>query len=481
MNKNPDTNVIKELKKLYLAKDYVQAKKRLVTLVKSYPDSSQLLSMLAVIFHNQGDFDEAIKYYEKSIKVDPKNSDTLNNFGSTLCKKHKFEDGLSYFEKALEQKSDHTLALENAGIAAMHIKKFQLAINYFSKLLTLDPGNVIATFKLASCYFTTDRMDVALKYCDQSLKLDPLMVEAAALKSKVSAKLVAAWHVPMMNDDLRNKFYYSALKSAINNQSSILEIGTGSGLLSIMAANLNPREVNTCETNTLIADCAEEVIKENNLQNKINVIKKNSKDIKIGHDMTRKADVLVSEILSSEFLGEGVFQSIEDAKKRLLTENAKLIPEYGNIMIALFGGDEIGKNVYAEKYQNIKFKKFNKIVQRKHFLSRQDLKIIYMSQPVEAFHFDFIKTKYFNKENKKIEIEVTNNGKCYGVIQWIKLGMQDGLKFENNPRIKNIAVGWQPVLYLFDEPIELKIGKKVSLICKHDRDKPWFFLDKIDD
>ena len=104
-----------------------------------------------------------------------------------------------------------------------------------------------------------------------------------------------------------------------------------------------------------------------------------------------------------------------------------------------------------------------------------------MSQPVEAFHFDFITTKYFNKENKKIEIKATNNGKCYGVIQWIKLGMQDGLKFENNPLIKNIAVAWEPVLYLFDEPIELKIGKKISLICKHDRDKPWFFLDKIDD
>ncbi len=104
-----------------------------------------------------------------------------------------------------------------------------------------------------------------------------------------------------------------------------------------------------------------------------------------------------------------------------------------------------------------------------------------MSKPVEAFHFDFIKTRYFNKESKKIEIEATNNGKCYGVIQWIKLGMQDGLKFENDPRIKNIAVAWQAVLYLFDEPIELKIGKKVSLVCKHDRDKPWFFLDKIDD
>ena len=481
MNKNPDTNVIKELKKLYLAKDYVQAKKRLVILVKSYPNSSQLLSMLAVIFHNQGDFDEAIKYYEKSIKIDSKNPDTLSNFGSTLYKKHKFEDALSYFQKAIKQKPDHALALENAGIAAMHLEKFELAINYFGKIIALDPGNVTATFKLASCYFKIDKIDLALKYCNQSLKLDPLMVEAAALKSKASAKLVGAWHVPMMNDDLRNKFYYSALKSAVDNQSSVLEIGTGSGLLSIMAANLSPQEVNTCETNQLIADCAEEVIKENNLQNKINVIKKNSKDIKIGHDINRKADILVSEILSSEFLGEGVLQTIEDAKKRLLIENAKLIPEYGNIMIALFGGDEIGKNVYAEKYQNIRFKKFNKIIQRKRFLSRLDLKIIYMSQPVEAFHFDFIKTKYFNKENKKIEIEATNNGKCYGVIQWIKLGMQDGLKFENDPRIKNIAVAWEPILYLFDEPIDLKIGKKVSLICKHDRDKPWFFLDKIND
>ena len=480
LNKDPEQQAIKGILRLYSSKDYVQAKKKAHDLLKTYPNSSMLLNVLGVIFNNQGDYDAAIKYYESAIKINPNDADIYNNFGSTLCKKGNFKDGLDKYEKAIKIKPDFTLAYENAGKAAIFLKKYESAINNFTNVIKFQPDNVSSIYNLAHSYFKTGKLNHALKYCNLALTLDSKMVEAIATKSKILAKLVPNWHVPMMNDEYRNNFYFSALKSTINKESSILEIGTGSGLLSIMAANLGAKEINTCEANPVVAKTAIEVISENNLRDKINVIQKKSNDIKVGLDINKPADILLSEVLSSEFLGEGVLPTLEDAKKRLISKNAKIIPELGGIMISLFGGDEIGKNIHTESFKNIKFKNFNMIIPKKHYLFRQDLKILFMSKPIEAFHFDFVEKQNFPREDKKISIEAIQNGKCYGVIQWIKIGMKNGLSYENNPSKLTNASSWQQVLYLFEEPIELKIGNKVSIVCKHDRNTPWFFLDKAD-
>ena len=147
-------------------------------------------------------------------------------------------------------------------------------------------------------------------------------------------------------------------------------------------------------------------------------------------------------------------------------------------MISLFGGDDIGKNIYTEKFKDIKLKKFNSIIPNKHILDRQDLKINLMSNAIEAFRFDFTNNNNFPPENKKIETVTIKKGKSYGIIQWIKLEMDNGLKYENHPANLTKASSWQKVLYVFDEPIELSIGQKVVIAAKHERNIVWFFLEK---
>jgi len=78
-------------------------------------------------------------------------------------------------------------------------------------------------------------------------------------------------------------------------------------------------------------------------------------------------------------------------------------------------------------------------------------------------------------ENKKIGIEAIKKGRSYGIIQWIKLEMDNGLKYENHPANLTKASGWQNVFYLFDNPIELSIGQKIVITAKHDRNIVWFF------
>ena len=84
----------------------------------------------------------------------------------------------------------------------------------------------------------------------------------------------------------------------------------------------------------------------------------------------------------------------------------------------------------------------------------------------------------FPSENKKIEIEAIKKGRSYGIIQWIKLEMDNGLKYENHPANLTKASSWQNVFYLFDDPIQLSIGQKVVITAKHNRDAVYFFLEK---
>ena len=434
---------------------------------------------LALQYHQKNNFQAAEQLYKKILEIEPDHIESNFRLGSLLVQTRNFDTAQQLLNKVIQVDPNHARAHNNLGIAFQKMKKNQEAINCYEKAIQINPNLADAYCNLALLYMNTSRDEKALQYCDEVLNLVPDMLKAINLKSEILKKNIPPWHVSMINDDDRNNFYLSALKTVINTNSNVFEIGTGSALLSIMAANLGAKEINTCETNSIMANTATKIIADNNLSKKINIIQKKSNDIIVGKDINKPADVLVSEIFSSNLLSEDVLPSLEDAKKRLISKNAKIIPEYGSIMISLFGGDDIGKNIYTEKFENIKLKKFNSIIAKKHILHRQDLKIDLMSNAFEAFRFDFINKNNFPPENKKIEIAAIKKGRSYGIIQWIKLEMGNGLKHENHPTNLTKASGWQKVLYVFDDPIELSIGQKIVITAKHERNIVWFFLEKI--
>uniref|UniRef100_A0A182PIJ4 Protein arginine N-methyltransferase n=1 Tax=Anopheles epiroticus TaxID=199890 RepID=A0A182PIJ4_9DIPT len=138
----------------------------------------------------------------------------------------------------------------------------------------------------------------------------------------------------MCHDWERNQKYDRALQLTITRmhaagqQAHVLDIGTGSGLLSMMAVRAGADSVVACEAFRPMADCAERVIAANGMQDRIRLIKKRSTKLTVGpgQDMERRANVLVTELFDTELIGEGALGTYRHALQHLLTDDVLTIP-----------------------------------------------------------------------------------------------------------------------------------------------------------
>jgi protein arginine N-methyltransferase 7 len=135
----------------------------------------------------------------------------------------------------------------------------------------------------------------------------------------------------MLNDSRRNIAYRLAIEKTITEPCHVLDIGAGTGLLSMMAVRAMRGDskgmVTACESYLPMVKLMRKVMHKNGMTKNINLINKRSDELKVGsEDIASRADVLVSEILDSELLGEGLIPSLQHAHDMLLVDNPKTVP-----------------------------------------------------------------------------------------------------------------------------------------------------------
>ena len=130
------------------------------------------------------------------------------------------------------------------------------------------------------------------------------------------------YHRTLIADHVRNAAFFAALKACIEPGKSIVaDIGTGTGLIGVMAARLGAKRVYMYET-AAIGAVAEQTVRDNKLQKVCEVIACHSADM---IDPPR-ADVVVSETLGNYALEENIISTLSDGASRHLKPGGRLIP-----------------------------------------------------------------------------------------------------------------------------------------------------------
>jgi predicted nicotinamide N-methyase len=307
----------------------------------------------------------------------------------------------------------------------------------------------------------------AIRCYRRALEIDPGYVDARENLNLVCGKAAPPWHFPMVADEDRNAAYDAALRRAAPGR-RVLDIGSGSGLLAMMAARAGAADVTTCEVVTPIAQVAAGIIAANGYSDRITLHAKHSEQLEIGVDMVERAQVLVTETFASGVLSEGVLPTIEHARRHLLTDDAVVIPRRAAARGYLVGGSAVEAQLYVSQATGFDLSGFDVLAPGKVGLHLDRLPHDVLSDDFELFDFDLTQY-YFEPARRRLSVTATRPGRCIGVAQWLWLELDGQTTYENRPRPGAGANGWMHVLYRFRESLDLSAGDRVQVIASHSR------------
>lgn len=322
--------------------------------------------------------------------------------------------------------------------------------------------------------------DAAIAAFKRALAANPELSDATMNLRRAYRDIVPAWHFAMMADKPRNDAYQAAIERTARGR-RVLDIGTGAGLLAMMAARAGAHSVISCEMVGAIAERARDIIALNGLSDRITVIDKTSTDLSVGRGLPERAQVLVTEVFSSSLIREGVLPTIEHAHQQLLTDDAIVIPNAASAMGYLIGGAVIEGMLFAGNSNGFDLSPFDDFAPPSIYAGLDGVPHGVLSDDFELLRFD-LRVKSFPVARHSVAVVATRSGNCAGVAQWIRLELDENTRYENRPvpnsNVRSLEMpdlsstypcGWTHVVYRFPKLIPLDPGDVVQLVVTHDR------------
>ena len=137
-------------------------------------------------------------------------------------------------------------------------------------------------------------------------------------------------HETLLSDRNRNRSFYRALKSSVTKESSVLDIGAGTGIWTIAAAKLGAKRVVAIEQDPLLIGLIKKVAKDNGVADRIEVIEGDSRQVRLA----REFDLVISETIGYLIFDESIVPIMIDARARFLKSGGILIPESVRLVAA---------------------------------------------------------------------------------------------------------------------------------------------------
>ncbi len=124
---------------------------------------------LAVQHHQNGELDEAVRGYGKSLLLNPKNHDAYNNMGVALRALGNLETAVACYRRSLVLRPDNAGAYSNLGNALRDLGRFEQAIASHTQAVKLTPDVADTHYNLGLAYRDSNRVDDSMACFEKAL------------------------------------------------------------------------------------------------------------------------------------------------------------------------------------------------------------------------------------------------------------------------------------------------------------------------
>ncbi|KAM9770276.1 protein arginine N-methyltransferase 9 [Menidia menidia] len=197
--------------------------------------------------------------------------------------------------------------------------RIQDLFDCYEQALEVFPADEVILNSMGEHLFRMGFRDEAAGHFHKALKLRPDYLEARENFYRVANWLVERWHFLMLNDHGRNRKYQQAIQKAVRKGcNSVLDIGTGTGILGMCAKKAGAAEVYACELSKTMYELACEVVAANGMDGSIKIIHKKSLEMEVPKDIPHRVSLVVTETVDAGLFGEGIIESLIHAWHNLL-------------------------------------------------------------------------------------------------------------------------------------------------------------------
>lgn len=277
-------------------------------------------------------------------------------------------------------------------------------------------------------------------------------------------------HVEMLDDRVRVHAFLSAIEQVVQDGDVVVEIGTGTGILAVGAAQAGAKKVLAIEASE-ISECARHLIADNGVGDRVEIFSAWS----TGAGLSERGDVLVSEMIGHDPLAEGILELTIDARKRFLGDDAKFIPA----RILLFAvpvdlpDSVLRKKTFTEDSLNrweaeygVGFSALGPATADVWERYLEEPTVVaawpWLSRPVQLLEID-LGTVDSPDVDAAATVTVEREGRASGAVLFWKAEMGDGSVLSLDPRTVDAANHWLTPVWVNRTGVSAAAGDEIEI------------------
>ena len=268
------------------------------------------------------------------------------------------------------------------------------------------------------------------------------------------------YHRQLLSDAHRTESFGRAVGEIVRPGDVVLDLGSGSGILALIAARVGARRVYAVEWGDIVG-VARAVAARNGFSDRIEFIEAASEEV----ELPEPVDVITAEILGSFGLEENVLTFLPDMRDRFLKPGGVIVPSALRTFLALVEATDLYARVvefWSEDLWGFDFTAAREVAASQEYLFEEDtFEMLARAQP-----FYECETKAMTREvvGRELSFEVNRPGVCHGLVGWFEAEVSPSVELVSGPETECFT--WRPAFFPLSTPVAVGAEDSISVFME---------------
>lgn len=274
-------------------------------------------------------------------------------------------------------------------------------------------------------------------------------------------------HEEMLKDRVRTLSYRQAIhkNKDLFKDKVVLDVGCGTGILSMFAAQAGARHVIAVDMSNII-EMAQKIVDLNGFSDKITLIRGKLEDVTLPYP---EVDIIISEWMGYFLLYESMLDTVLYARDKYLKKGGLIFPDKASIHIAgIEDGEYRGEKIdFWENVYGFDYTPFTDIVMAEPLVDTVDNKAVATTAgTVKIIDINTVKLEdlaFFNK----FQLTANRDDLIHGLVAWFDIWFPFGaddkneVYFSTGPHAK--YTHWRQTVFYLGSILDVKKGDVIDM------------------